>query len=103
MKYVSKLVCLGILIIQSIPMFAFSEDVIQLEGISIMGSTEDSRILTIAGWHDVDSGELIAFKPLESIQGRELFEAIHPHSFKLDVKYADRLRTNAGNLLKESN
>lgn len=79
-----------------------ANEVIQLEGISILGSTEDSRILTISGWEEVKESELIEFRPIEGAQGALLFKPIHPESFKLDVEYASRLRTNAGKLLKES-
>jgi hypothetical protein len=82
--------------------FSLSEDVIQLEGISILGSTEDSRILTISSWKEVAEIDVITFRLIEGTQGENLFEPIHPAQFDLEVEYSKRLRTNAGKLLRES-
>lgn len=81
---------------------SLSEEVIQLEGISILGSTEDSRILTISSWKEVAEIDVITFRLIEGTQGENLFEPIHPAQFDLEVEYSKRLRTNAGKLLRES-
>ncbi|WP_369856291.1 hypothetical protein [Candidatus Thalassolituus haligoni] len=81
------------------PVTAIAADVIQLEGISILGSTEDAGIMTITSWKSPPDVE-IPFEPINGYE-EERFEPLQPKQFQLEVEYAKRFRDGFGNQATE--
>lgn len=94
MKTLLLAIVAGILASQTL-----AADVIQLEGISILGSTEESKIMTITSWKTPPEIE-IPFDPIEGFQEDRL-EPLQPRKFHLEVDYARRFQTGIGNLTEE--
>lgn len=86
-----KLLSLPILIFASV--YSQAADVIQLEGISILGSAEEAKIMTITSWKSPPDMEV----PFEHISGnkQDLMEPLHPKRFQLEVDYARKYRNGS--------
>lgn len=90
----------GSLLLLTISSSTMAADVIQLEGISILGSTENSNIMTITSWQTPPEIE-IPFEPIEGGYQEEQVSPIHPKRFHLEVDYARRFQAGIGNLTNE--
>ncbi|MCY0965613.1 hypothetical protein [Parathalassolituus penaei] len=81
---------------------AMSADTVKLEGISVMGGSEDTSIMTITSWKSTPDIE-IPFEPIEGYQ-KDFSDAtpLHPRKFQLESDYAQRFQRGIGNLTQET-
>ena len=80
---------------------AHSAEPIRLEGISILGSAEEAKIMTITSWKSPPDMEV----PFEHLSGskQDLMEPLHPKRFQLEVDYARKYRNGSMHLKKPGN
>ena len=78
-----------------------SAEPIRLEGISILGSAEEAKIMTITSWKSPPDMEV----PFEHLSGskQDLMEPLHPKRFQLEVDYARKYRNGSMHLKKPGN
>lgn len=75
---------------------SYSAELIQLEGISILGNTEEAKIMTITSWKSAPDMEV----PFEHISGhkQDLTNPLHPKRFQLEVDYARKYQTGSASI-----
>jgi len=89
---------LPVVLLASFSVSLQAAEVIQLEGISILGSTEEAKIMTITSWKSPPDMEV----PFEHISGnkQDLMEPLHPRRFQLEVDYARQYRNGRSTFRK---
>ena len=78
---------------------AMSADTVKLEGISVLGGSEDTSIMTITSWKATPEIE-IPFEPVDGYQ-EDHATPLHPRKFQLQSDYAQRFQHGIGNQSQE--